>query len=72
MAELVPNGKSDEVACLTKFAIDAGFNDFYLRSAEEEKIQEIFKCDSTFARGLCVQVPSQLMTCSHCTRELKQ
>ena len=56
MTELVPKGKSDEVACLMKFAIDAGFNDFYLRSAKEERIQEIFKCDSAFARGFLAKL----------------
>ncbi len=40
-------------------AIAAGYNDFYLRHADEDKIQEIFGCDASFSRGFLAKIFSR-------------
>lgn len=57
MAELV---SADDLARSVKCFIDAGHNDFYLRSATEEGVQKMLQCDLSFARGFMSKVFSKL------------
>ena len=59
MVELVPKSQVGEVSRLMSVAIAAGYNDFYLRHADEDKIQEIFGCDASFSRGFLAKIFSR-------------
>jgi hypothetical protein len=60
LTELVPKAQVGEVSRLMALAVHAGYNDFYLREADENVIQSMFGCDELFTRGVMAKILSKL------------
>ena len=60
LTELVPKAQVGEVSRLMALAVHAGYNDFYLREADENVIQSMFGCDELFTSGVMAKILSKL------------
>ena len=60
LTELVPKARVGEVSRLMALAVHAGYNDFYLREADEDAIRSMFGCDESFTRGVMAKILSKL------------
>lgn len=60
VSELVSKKSQGDEKQFMKCCIDADFNDFYLRYATEEGVQNILSCDESFARGFMSKVLTKL------------
>ena len=62
LTELVPKARVlvGEVSRLMALAVHAGYNDFYLREADEDAIGSMFGCDELFTRGVMAKILSKL------------
>ena len=60
LTELVPKAQVGEVSRLMALAVHAGYNDFYLREADEDAIRSMFGCNESFTRGVMAKILSKL------------